>query len=55
MKNSSRQIGANELSDLAFEQEKAAKAENYEYIKGTYEELLTHYQKTMDVLKELLG
>lgn len=55
LKNAARQIGANELSDLAFEQEKAAKADNYEYIKGTYEALLTHYQKTMGVLKELLG
>lgn len=53
LKNAARQIGAIELSDMAFEQEKAAKAENYEYIKETYEAMLAHYQQTMDVLKEL--
>lgn len=55
LKNAARQIGASQLSDAAFEQEKAAKAEDYEYIKGTYEALLVLYRQTMDVLKELLG
>ncbi len=55
LKNAARQIGASELSDLAFEQEKAAKAEQYEFIKETYEKLLEKYSQTMDVLKKLLG
>ena len=55
LKNAARQIGATELSEMAFEQEKAAKAEDYEYIKGTCEALLGHYQQTMDILKELFA
>ena len=55
LKNAARQIGATELSDSAFEQEKAAKEEKYEYIKETYEQLLELYRQTMDVLKELLA
>lgn len=53
LKNAARQIGAVELSDKAFEHEKAAKAEDYGFIKENYEKLLGLYQETMDVLKEL--
>lgn len=55
LKNAARQIGAAALSDLAFEQEKAAKAENYDFIKETSENLLANYQQTMDILKEFLA
>ncbi len=55
LKNAARQIGAIELSELAFEQEKAAKAEQYDFIKETNGKLLEKYKQTMDVLKELLG
>lgn len=53
LKNAARQIGAVELSDMSFEHEKAAKAENYDFIKENYEKLLAFYQETLDVLKEL--
>lgn len=55
LKNAARQIGATKLSEMAFEQEKAAKEENYSFIKESYEELLAFYQETMDVLKELFA
>ncbi len=55
LKNAARQIGATELSEMALEQEKAAKAENYDFIKESYEKLLALYQETMDVLKEFFA
>jgi len=53
LKNAARQIGAAELSDMALEHEKAAKEEDYGFIKENYEKLLTFYQETLDELKEL--
>lgn len=53
LKNAARQIGAIGLSEMAYEQEKAAKEENYGFILESYEKLLAFYQETMDVLKKL--
>ena len=55
LKNAMRSIGANYLSQLAAEQEQAAKNENYPVMKVGVEELLTQYQFVVDALKELLG
>lgn len=54
LKNAAKQIGATELSELAFEQEKAAKTEQYDFIKETSGNLLEHYQQIVHVLEEFL-
>lgn len=55
LKNAARQIGAAKLSELAFEQEKAAKAGEYDVVKGNYEAMLAVYQEIIDFLREFLG
>lgn len=52
LKNAAKQIGAMQLSELAWEQEKAAKEQNYEFIKDTYETLLERYQEILNILQE---
>lgn len=48
LKNTAANIGAMELSQMAFEHEKAGKAGNFEYIEAHYEELLEFYQLVLD-------
>ena len=55
LKNAMKSIGANYLSQLAGEQEQAAKMENYAVMKVGVEELLEQYQIVVDALAELLG
>ncbi|MDE7246821.1 MAG: Hpt domain-containing protein [Lachnospiraceae bacterium] len=55
LKNAMRSIGANYLSQLAAEQEQAAKNENYSVMKVGVQELLEQYQFVIEALKELLG
>lgn len=55
LKNAMKSIGANYLSQLAGEQEQAAKMENYAVMKVGVEELLQQYQIVVDALAELLG
>ncbi len=50
LKSTSRTIGAMELSDIAFEEEKAAKDGNGDFIKGDHEILLDAYRKVLDTL-----
>lgn len=54
LKNAAKQVGAMELSELALEQEKAAKAGNYDVVKENYGAMLVAYQKVIDVLEEFL-
>jgi len=54
LKNAAKQIGATQLSELAFEQEKAAKAGEYDTVKGNFEAMLTVYQEMIDYLREFL-
>ncbi|MDE6606884.1 MAG: Hpt domain-containing protein [Lachnospiraceae bacterium] len=54
LKNAAKQIGAMELSELALEQEKAAKAGSYDVVKENYEAMLAAYQKIIDALEEFL-
>lgn len=54
LKNAARQIGANTLSDMAFEHEKAAKAEDYDFIKSNFAVLLEQYKVVLDMIKEFL-
>ena len=42
------------LSELAFDQEKAAKAGEYDVVKGNYESMLEAYQEIIDFLREFL-
>lgn len=55
LKNAAKQIGAMELSELAFDQEKAAKAGEYDVVKENYESMLEAYQKIIDFLRGFLG
>lgn len=55
LKNAAKQIGALHLSELAFGQEKAAKAGEYDVVKENYEAMLTVYQETIDFLREFLA
>lgn len=54
LKNSARAIGAMELSELALEQEKAAKRQDYEAIGNGSSGLLAVYREVLEVLEELL-
>ena len=53
LKSSSRQIGADELSELALELEKAGNAENIEYIEKKTPELLSKYRRYKEILAPL--
>ena len=55
LKSTSKTIGAIELSEQAFELEKAAKEERAEYIKENWPTFVKDYEKTVDLLKEVLG
>jgi len=54
LKNAAKQIGAKQLSELAFEQEKAAKVGEYDAVKESYEAMLAAYQGVIDFLEEFL-
>ncbi len=54
LKNAAKQIGAMQLSELAFDQEKAAKAGEYDIVKENYEAMLTAYQEMITILQEFL-
>lgn len=53
LKNAARQIGADELSDMAKASELEGKAGNASFVKENHEKLMEKYQETMDVLKQL--
>lgn len=54
LKNAARQIGANTLSDMAFEHEKAAKEDNISFIRENVTALLEKYKEDLDIIKEFL-
>lgn len=55
LKSTARQIGANDLSDMAFEQELAAKAEDVRQIEEGADALLERYERTAEELRRLLA
>ncbi len=55
LKSTARQIGANDLSDMAFEQELAAKAEDVSQIEEGADALLERYERTAEDLRRLLA
>lgn len=54
LKGNARMLGADQLADMAFEHEKQSKAENLEYVKMHWEELLSIWEKTLDGFEELI-
>ena len=54
LKSTARQIGANELSELALRQELAAKERNIPEIEGGAEKLLLKYAQTVQLLRDTL-
>lgn len=54
LKGNARMLGADQLADMAFEHEKQSKAENLEYVKMHWEELLSIWKKTLDGFEELI-
>ena len=54
LKSTARQIGANELSELALRQEMAAKERNIPEIEGGAEDLLLKYKQTVKLLRDIL-
>ena len=54
LKSTSKTIGAIELSEQAFELEKAAKEERAEYIKENWPSFAIDYEKTVGLVKEAL-
>ena len=54
LKSTARQIGANELSELALRQEMAAKERNIPEIEGGAENLLLQYEQTVQLLRDVL-
>lgn len=55
LKNAMKAIGAMELSDLSFEQEKAAKAEDYEQIEYGNQQLIDAYREVLEMIREVLA
>jgi len=53
LKNAAKQIGADELSDLAKASELDGKAGNLDAVKARHEELLSLYEEVVDILSEL--
>lgn len=54
LKSTARQIGANELSELALRQETAAKERNISEIEKGAENLLLKYEQTVKLLRDIL-
>ena len=54
LKSTARQIGANELSELALRQETAAKERNISEIEKGTENLLLKYEQTVKLLRDIL-
>ena len=55
LKSTARQIGANELSDLALQQELAAKAQDADAIQAGAENLLQHYEDLCRLIRGVLN
>ena len=55
LKNAAKQIGAQDLSDMAYVQEMAARTGNTKQIRESGEALLTAYQKILDTLESFLA
>ena len=55
IKSTSKTLGAMELSDIAFIQEKAAKDKDVELIKGNHEAFITAYREMLDNLTAVIS
>lgn len=53
LKNAAKQIGADELSEVAKASELAGKAGDIEFVKNNHEKLVLLYEETLEVLSEL--
>lgn len=53
LKNAAKQIGADDLSELAKASELDGKAGNLDAVKARHEELLSMYEEVVDILSEL--
>lgn len=53
LKNAARQIGADELSEMAKSSELEGKAGHIDFVKENHEKLMSKYQAVVDVLEQL--
>ena len=53
LKNAAKQIGADELSEMARASELEGKAGHTDFVKNNHEKLMAAYQDVLDVLTEL--
>ncbi len=53
LKNAAKQIGANELSEIAKASELDGKAGNLDAVKGRHEQLMAKYKEVLDVIAQL--
>ncbi|MGN1180322.1 MAG: Hpt domain-containing protein [Suilimivivens sp.] len=53
LKNNARYLGAEKLADLAYEHEKASKAEDRGFVKEHLEELLSTWERAVHIFKEM--
>lgn len=53
LKNAAKQIGADELSEVAKASELAGKAGDMDFVKENHDKLITMYQDMLDILSEL--
>lgn len=53
LKNAAKQIGADELSEIAKASELEGKAGHIDFVKNNHDKLITAYQGIIDVLTEL--
>ena len=55
LKSSSRTIGADKLSDMAWTQENASKVRDEAVVDGGYENMMSEYRRIVKILKSILG
>ena len=53
LKNAARQIGCDELSDMAKASELSGKAGDIDFVKSNHEAVLTEYKRVLDVIEQL--
>ncbi len=55
LKSSSRTIGADKLSDMAWAQENASRVRDEAVVDGGYENMMSEYRRIVKILKSILG
>lgn len=53
LKNAAKQVGADELSEIAKSSELEGKAGNIDFVKNNHEKLISSYEKMVEVISQL--